>query len=93
MTIIDRRQFLAAASAVGVFAAWAGLSPGRSRIAAQERRDLYPEGIASGTRQPYSSGPQARLRVEVSEDVAFNRLVASANAKVLAVLFPAYCGN
>jgi alkaline phosphatase D len=59
----------------------------------RERRDLYPEGVASGdpdatsvilwTRRPWSDGrTAARLIVEVSEDEAFHHIAASAYVAV-----------
>jgi alkaline phosphatase D len=55
---------------------------------------MYPEGVASGdpqtdsvllwTRRPFESGTEARLLVEVSEDDAFTRVVATAPAVVSA---------
>ncbi len=58
-----------------------------------ERRDLYPEGVASGdpeptsvilwTRRPYGDGrARARLQVELAEDEAFDRVVAAAAAVI-----------
>jgi alkaline phosphatase D len=60
-----------------------------SVVAWRERRDLYPEGVASGdpdpgsvllwTRRPATDGrAAARLTVQVSEDDAFRRIVAEA---------------
>ncbi len=58
----------------------------------RERREVYPEGVASGdpapdsvilwTRRPYESGGRRILTLEVAEDVAFRRVVASAPAPV-----------
>jgi alkaline phosphatase D len=63
-------------------------------MAWSERRDLYPEGVASGdpdahsvllwARHPFSSETQGWLRVEVSEDQTFSQVVATARAKVSA---------
>src|SRR5581483_8514372 len=61
----------------------------------RDRRELYPEGVASGdpddhsvilwTRRPYETGTaSARLRVEVARDKAFAHVVASGEAPVLA---------
>ncbi|MGH8495291.1 MAG: alkaline phosphatase D family protein, partial [Gammaproteobacteria bacterium] len=92
---ISRRRFLAAAAALGASAAWGGLPAAPSRVAWRERRDAYPEGVASGdpqsdgmvlwTRYPRADGEtKANLTVEISEDEAFERIVASAPAPVLA---------
>ena len=92
---ISRRQFLAAAALLGASAACGGLRPRRSRVAWRERRDRYPEGVASGdpgpdsvllwTRRPYPAGTAVgRLQVEVAEDEAFERVVATAPVTVAA---------
>jgi hypothetical protein len=44
---LNRRQFLSFAAALGAAAAWAGPSK-NATSAPSERRDLYPEGVASG---------------------------------------------
>ncbi|MDB5669845.1 MAG: phosphodiesterase [Alphaproteobacteria bacterium] len=93
MERIDRREFLAGASALGAVGLWAGRA--RATGAAwRERRDLYPEGVASGdpdshsvilwTRRPFAAGDRHDLRVEVALDAGFDRVVASASAPVLA---------
>ena len=90
MTKISRRELLVTAAALGATAAWAR-EPSLSRVKWQERRDLYPEGVASGdpdsssvilwTRRPYAAGHKTpRLIVEVAEDRAFARVVAAAKA-------------
>ena len=80
---------------MGVSAAWAGSEPAESGAVCCERRDLFPEGVASGdpdagsvllwTRRPFPGKARARLRVEVAEDTAFKRVVATARTNVLAV--------
>ena len=91
MKKINRRSFLKTAAALGASLAWAGLARG-SRVEWQERRDLYPEGVASGdpdahsvilwTRRPFAEGARHLLKVEVAEDEAFRRVVAQAPAPV-----------
>ena len=44
---ISRRSFLKAAAAIGASLAWVGPARG-SRVIWHERRDLYPQGVASG---------------------------------------------
>jgi len=89
----NRRDFLQMAAAMGAALAWAG--PARAtRTDWRERRDLYPEGVASGdpaadslilwTRRPYDSGERARLTVEIATDQAFRRVVATSPATVSA---------
>jgi alkaline phosphatase D len=91
MSRLDRRSFLSAAAAVGASAAWGGARAAPSKLKWTERRDLFPEGVASGdpqgdsvilwTRRPPEAGkPLPRLTVEVAEDQAFQRVVASAPA-------------
>jgi alkaline phosphatase D len=88
---IDRRTFIKAATAMGASLAWVG--PARSStVHWQERRDLYPQGVASGdpdahsvilwTRRPFAEGTRQLLTVEVAEDEAFHRVVAHAQAPV-----------
>ncbi|MFO1401704.1 MAG: alkaline phosphatase D family protein [Steroidobacteraceae bacterium] len=88
---ISRRSFLKSAAAIGASLAWVG--PARaSRVHWRERRDLYPEGVASGdpdphsvilwTRRPYAQGTRQLLTVEVAEDEAFRRVIAHAPAAV-----------
>src|SRR5512132_2558620 len=88
---ISRRSFLKTATAIGASLAWVG--PARaSRVHWHERRDLYPQGVASGdpdphsvilwTRRPFTDGTRQFLTVEVAEDEAFRRVVAHAQAPV-----------
>ena len=90
---ISRREFVQLAAAMGASLAWGG-SPRASTTDWNERRDLYPEGVASGdpdpgsvilwTRRPFESGGRRVLTVEVAEDDAFRRVVATASAPVSA---------
>ena len=70
MPTLDRRQFLKLAAALGATLAW-GCAPVRpSSSGWRERRDLYPQGVASGdpddnsvllwTRRPYADGRKER---------------------------------
>ena len=90
---LSRRDFIQTAAAMGASLAWGG--PARaSRSNWRERRDLYPEGVASGdpdahsvilwTRRPFDQGTRHILTVEVAEDEAFRRVVASTPAPVSA---------
>ena len=89
---ISRRSFLKAAAAMGASLAWVGPARGSS-IYWHERRDLYPQGVASGdpdphsvilwTRRPFAHGDTRQLlTVEVAEDEAFRRVIAHAQAPV-----------
>ena len=90
---LNRREFVQLAAAIGASLAWSG--PARaSRSNWVERRDLFPEGVASGdpgpnsillwTRRPFGSGERQLLTVEVAEDEDFRKVVATAPAPVLA---------
>ena len=89
--MLSRRRFIQLATAMGASLAWGG--PARaSRTGWHERRDLYPEGVASGdpdphsvilwTRRPFAQGTRQLLTVEVAEDEAFRRVIAHAQAPV-----------
>jgi alkaline phosphatase D len=82
---ISRRSFLETAAALGASLAWVGPARG-SGVDWRERRDLYPEGVASGeilwTRRPFAHGTRQILTVEVAEDAAFGRVIAQARAPV-----------
>jgi len=88
---ISRRSFLKTATAIGASLAWVGPARG-SRVHWHERRDLYPQGVASGdpdphsvilwTRRPFAQGTRQLLTVEVAEDEAFRRVIAHAQAPV-----------
>jgi alkaline phosphatase D len=89
MSSITRRDFLRIAAAIGAAAAWGRPVAAPSRMRWIERRDLYPEGVASGdprhdgvvlwTRRPGADRP-IPLTVEVAEDAAFARVVATGRA-------------
>jgi alkaline phosphatase D len=88
---ISRRSFLKTATAIGASLAWVGPASG-SRVKWLEKRDLFPQGVASGdpdahsvilwTRRPFAEGTSHPLTVEVAEDQAFSRVVAHAKAVV-----------
>ena len=93
MSQVTRRQFMATAAALGATPVWAATHSTRSPAPSKERRDLFPEGVASGdpqpdsvllwTRRPLDSGP-GKLVVEVAEDEAFQHVIATATANVSA---------
>jgi alkaline phosphatase D len=95
MNSLNRRRFLASATAAGASLAWANASAKPTQLAWKERRDLYPEGVASGdphpdsvilwTRRPYPAGsPSALLTVELARDEEFKAVIATAPARVSA---------
>jgi len=95
MISITRREFIEMAASFGACLAWRSAYARDSRVEWRERRDLYPQGVASGdphsdsvilwTRRPPSEGAEARgLTVEIADDPAFHRIVASAKASISA---------
>src|SRR5690349_2067609 len=91
MTTLDRRRLISLAAALGASAAWTTPRAAPSKLKWTERRDLFPQGVASGdpqadsvilwTRRPAGAGA---LTVEVAEDRDFQHVVASAPAPVSA---------
>ncbi|HEU5322798.1 MAG TPA: PhoD-like phosphatase N-terminal domain-containing protein, partial [Methylomirabilota bacterium] len=96
MRKVTRREFVAGtAAAMGATFAWGAPTPSRSRTRWVERRDLFAQGVASGdpapdsvllwTRASAAGGADAiALTVEVAEDPAFERVVASAPTRATA---------
>jgi alkaline phosphatase D len=87
-----RREFAAMATAFGAALAL-GTGGARAAPAWRERRDLYPQGVASGDptadsvilwtrRAPVADKAAHRLRVEVSSTPQFSEIVASGDAHV-----------
>ena len=90
---ISRRNFLKSASVLGAALAVGRAEAQPSARAWRERRELYPEGVASGdpqagsvlvwTRRPPVNGDAAtRLTVEVAEDEQFTKVIATADARL-----------
>jgi len=93
MTSITRRSFLEMAAALGATAAWAGKSAFASSVDWRERRDLFPEGVASGDpdsnsvllwtrREAGKTHTSQCLTVEVAEDQSFKHVIATASATI-----------
>lgn len=91
---ITRREFLLAGAMGAALASSRGWA-GRLRSTAVERRDLFPQGVASGdptsdgavlwTRRPPVAGIAAkRLTVEIAADPEFDRIVAGGIAALTA---------
>jgi alkaline phosphatase D len=90
----SRRQFLHTAAALGAAAAFVRRSAASSKTPWTERRDLFPEGVASGdptfdsvilwTRRPSTDQKKVRLVCEVADDAAFERVVATTRVNVSA---------
>ena len=93
---IDRRAFLKGAIALGAVGVCAAESAQPSKKSWTERRELFPEGVASAeptsdsvllwTRRPPAAGERnsPRLSVEVAEDREFTRVIAHAETTPLA---------
>jgi alkaline phosphatase D len=95
MSRLTRREFVAAAAAMGATSAWADARTAPSRKPWVERRAVFAEGVASGDPAADSvllwtrvstAGTAAKvpLSVEVAEDPAFERVVATARTRALA---------
>ena len=92
MTNISRRAFMEMAVAIGAAAAWSSPLGVPSAIRWRECRELFAEGVASGDPDNESvllwtryylknQAPSAALHVEVAEDAAFERVVATSTAE------------
>lgn len=92
---MDRRHFLACATAMGIAGIWASRSSAApSQVAWREDRGLFPQGVASGdpdehsiviwTRRPFDEGERHDLTIEVALDPEFRKVVATSQAPVLA---------
>src|SRR5258708_11710764 len=85
---LNRRECVQLAAAMGASLAWGG-SARASSTGWHERRELYPEGVASGdpdpgsvilwTRRPFESGGRRVLTGEGAEDDAVRRVGAKAS--------------
>jgi alkaline phosphatase D len=96
MDPISRRHFFASvAGALGAGLAYPRGVAGSRGEPWRERRDLFPQGVASGdpdadsvilwTRRPPVSGSRARrLAVEIASDPEFTRVVAAGKTDVSA---------
>lgn len=92
---LSRRAFAAQAAALGAALAFGPASAQAGAAVRGERRDLFPQGVASGDPRPDSvilwtrRAPDAgaashRLAVEVASDPKFGRLVARGDVTVTA---------
>jgi alkaline phosphatase D len=91
MAKYNRRELIACAAAMGATCVFAVARPRKSTIAWTERRESYPEGVASGdptsdsivlwTRYAGAGGASLeRLTVEIAADPQFQEVVAVATA-------------
>lgn len=92
---MNRREALRLAAAVGASLAWKPGLGALTSLVRVERRDLFPEGVASGdphsdsvllwTRRPPVGGNGARrLSAQIAKDSAFHEIVAEAQATISA---------
>jgi alkaline phosphatase D len=95
MAKLTRRTFLELAAAIGATTAWGGAFTTGPKVPWRERREFFPEGVASGdpdahsvllwTRRPPRPDSTAKsLTVEVAEDLAFRKVVATAKTPLTA---------
>src|SRR5882757_3131994 len=93
MSNVTRRAFIGMATAIGATVAWGSAFGTKSHLAWRERRDLFPEGVASGDpdshsvllwtrRPPTAENLPLKLNVEVAEDEGFARVMATATTSV-----------
>ena len=93
MANITRRSFMEMAIALSATAAFGRAVPSPSTVTWRERRDFYPEGVASGDpesnsvllwtrRPPRDTDKVSTLRVELAEDQAFTKVVVTADAPI-----------
>jgi alkaline phosphatase D len=91
--LMNRREFIELSAALGATLAWARSGARESQLQWSERRELYPQGIASGdphpdsvllwTRRPPAAGAAAKqLTVEVARDQEFQHVVATSKASL-----------
>ena len=92
---MSRRQALKLAAAMGASLAWAPSLSALSALGRVERRDLFPEGVASGdphpdsvllwTRRPPVNGDSAaRLTAQIATDATFEHVLSEAHAAISA---------
>jgi len=91
MAKITRRKFIETASSLSAVLAWRLTAASGSEVPWRERREFYPQGVASGdphpdsvivwTRRPPSQSNTAKqLIVEIADDSDFRRVVAKTEA-------------
>src|SRR5262245_20185262 len=95
LSLITRRRFIETAASFGASLALRTADTRDSNISWRERRDLYPQGVASGDphpdsvilwtrRPPLQSNEARRLTVEIADDSEFRRVAADARAEISA---------
>jgi alkaline phosphatase D len=95
MKPMNRREALKLAAALGASLAWKPRVPYLTFPSWPERRDLFPQGVASGDphaesvliwtrRPPVDDDVASRLTAQVAEDVAFHNVVAESTVELSA---------
>jgi len=94
MSRINRREFIKQAALFGAALAWGSKTARASTIGWQERREFFPQGVASGdpdvnsvilwTRRPPMIKAAEKLTVEVAEDSDFRRVIAKSTTSISA---------
>lgn len=90
---ITRREALATAAALGASLAWPWRLPRLSVLRREERRDLYPHGVASGDptpdgmilwtrRPPVADSKASTITLEISDREGFDRIVSRARTAI-----------
>ena len=85
---MNRREFIELSAALGATLAWARSTARESRLTWSERRESYPQGVASGdphpdsvllwTRRPPATGAAAsQITVEIARDREFKHVVST----------------
>ena len=95
MSILTRRKFMQLAASIGATLAWPSIYGADSISEWKERRDLFPQGVASGdphpdsiilwTRRPPTAGNiERKLHLELAEDETFKKIISKATAEISA---------
>ncbi len=94
MKSIGRREFVKQAASFGAALMWATSGAHASSVGWQERRDLFPQGVASGdpapdnvilwTRRPPVDKAATKLTVEIATDPSFKRVIGKQEAAISA---------
>ena len=91
MANVTRRNFIKLAASLGATLAWRSANVRAAGIQWRERREFYPQGVASADphpdsvilwtrRPPVSDSLAKKLTVEIAEDSAFRKIVAVSKA-------------
>jgi alkaline phosphatase D len=94
-SLMNRREFLELSVAIGATLAWARGAARESQLTWSERRESYPQGVASGDphpdsvllwtrRPPAGSAAAKKLTVEIARDQEFRHVVSTSSAPLSA---------